>query len=84
MKHLNAEGIYNPEGKPDLIGQPNCARGSWDSLIDDAQTALRITLEELAFLASIVTAETTTHIPASPEQSAYSLLLEPSLFKLTA
>jgi hypothetical protein len=86
MEYLDAEGIFNPEAKSLLIDQPNCAKGSWNSLIDDAQMALRVTLEELALLASIVTAETATHtlshIPASPEQSAYSLLLEPTLFKL--
>lgn len=86
MEYLDTEGMYNPEAESILIGQPNRAKNGWGSLIDDAQMALRVTLEELALLASIVTAETATHtlshIPASPEQSAYSLLLEPTLFKL--
>lgn len=86
MEYLDTEGIFNPEAQSLLIDQPDSAKGSWNSLIDDAQMALRVTLEELALLASIVTAETATHtlshLPASHEQSAYSLLLEPTLFKL--
>lgn len=85
MKHFNEESIYSPEAEPALIGQPDCAKGCWDNLIGEAQMAIRVTLDELALLASIVTADTASHtlpyIPASPERSAYSLLLEPVLFK---
>lgn len=85
MEYLDAEGICNPVIDPQPDDQPNCIKKNWDSLIGDAQMALQVTLDELALLAGIVTAETATHtlpyIPASPDQSAYSLLLDPILFK---
>ncbi len=88
MNQLYEEHLYSAAVDMALIGQLDCSRGRWGILIDEAQTAIRLTLDELALLAGIVTAETVTHTqahpPASPGRSAYSLLLEPALFKFPA
>lgn len=92
MNYYEAEGEYNPAtgvACPDHWDYvSNCSKEGWSGLISEAHTAIRVTMDELALLAGIVTAETVTHtlarIPMSPGPSAYSLLLEPSLFKFPA
>jgi hypothetical protein len=94
MHYYDAEGEYNPiySSGPQAgalpVDEHDCSRNSWGGLLDEANTAIRTTLEEIALLASTVTADTLTtghpHVPASPIRSAYSLLLDPALFKLPA
>ncbi len=89
--YYDAEGEHNPMFGPGSLSgafpadEHGCTRDNWSGLIGEAQAAFRITLDEIALLASIVTAETATqskhHTPASPIRSAYSLLLEPAFFK---
>lgn len=90
MTYYEAEGQHNPHDEPELC-LPECGKdtkGGWSGLVSDAHSAIRVTLEELALLASIVTAETVTHslshVPPLSGRSAYSLLLEPALFKFPA
>lgn len=89
MEFFEAEGIYNPHlASTPIDGEPDCVREGWGGLIGDAQTAIRLTLDELALLAGMATADTAIHalprIPALPEPSAYSLLLEPALFNFSS
>ncbi len=89
MNYYDAEGEYNPAADvmPADYGNslPGSIKEGWSGLIWEAHAAVRVTLDEIALLASIVTAETMSHavsrMPGSPGLSAYSLLLEPSLFK---
>ena len=82
MHYYDAEGDYNPmSGSGIGASGAECARESWCGLLDEAQTVLRTTLDEIALLAGVVTAETETHTPSAPAPSAYSLLLEPALFR---
>lgn len=84
MEFFEAEGQYNPLAAPFPPDDPDCAREGWGGLLGEAQTAILVTLDELALLAGISTAETATHaepnFPPASERSAYSLLLEPALF----
>lgn len=89
MHYYDAEGEYNPSFDPASLAalhacdEHDCTRGNWGGLIDEAQAAIRLTLDEMAVLAGTVTAETVTHhyTPSAPVRSAYSLLLEPALFR---
>ncbi len=56
MHCYDAEGECNPRAAPG----PHWRREGWDRLLADAQTAVRVTLDELALLAGIVTAENVT------------------------
>ncbi len=60
------------------------AHACWNAMIGEAQKVIQVTLDELAMLASLATAETGTHCGHAMEtanRSAYSLLLEPALFR---
>jgi hypothetical protein len=59
----------------------------WNAMIGEAHKAIQVTLEELAWIAGLSTAATET--PGAPHadpanRSAYSLLLEPALFRFTS
>jgi hypothetical protein len=92
MHHHDTEGEFDlaltSHAGAFSSGEHDCARESWGGLVDEAQAALRVPLDEMALLASTVTAETATqrqpYTPATPVRSAYSLLLEPALLKFPA
>ncbi len=81
MEYLEAEGDYNPVVGPRADAEPHCAWEGLGTLSGEVQAAIMATLGELAALASTLTADT-THAPASPAPSAYSLLIEPALLRL--
>ena len=66
MNYYDAEGEYNPVSCPGSqagampTDEHDCARG-WSGLVDEVQAVFRVTLDEMALLASTVTAETATH-----------------------
>ncbi len=60
------------------------AHACWNQMLGEAHRVIQVTLEELAMLASLATAETGTHYGHATDaanRSAYSLLLEPALFR---
>lgn len=86
MKYYDAAGAYNPHAGPALIADSDCspegAPAGWANVMGDAQMAVWATLDELALLASIATADTISHAlaPIPAGLPACSLLLEPALF----
>jgi len=66
MEYLEAEGQYNPAVEPSAGGEADCAREGWGGLTGEAQTAIWVTLGQLAMLASTVTADTTHYTQEAP------------------
>ncbi len=81
----------HPDAAFDDLGlAPPAANGTehtntcWNAMLSEAQKVLQLTLEELAVLAGLSTAAIEmpagSHMDAA-SRSAYSLLLEPDLFR---
>jgi hypothetical protein len=81
---------FHPDAALNALDQTPVAADSgehtlncWNAMIGEAHKVIQVTLEELALLAGLATADTDeaggTHAEA-PGHSAYSLLLDPGLF----